>query len=205
MFGIIFVPGTINKRCLAKHLFHTVGNFKEFQLIFQCFCHCPPPLVAIKQLFFGFVESLYLGVENVHNLSKETKKLEVASRPTKCKHYYLYYNDFEFGWMFIKIQTWFPYSAQIYINDREYLSKLFDKNGVRYVMYHNSFSYVEDFEKAQELADGIHRYYWCVDQTAYPKPQDPKNAKPKNRLPNLILCLKIRNLGKVFGNLGQIA
>ena len=26
----------------------------------------------------------------------ETQNLEVASRPTKCKHYYLYYNDDEF-------------------------------------------------------------------------------------------------------------
>ena len=26
-----------------------------------------------------------------------TKKLEVTSRPAKCKHYYFYYNDAEFG------------------------------------------------------------------------------------------------------------
>ena len=29
----------------------------------------------------------------------ETEKLEVASRPTKCKHYYFYYNDKEFGFL----------------------------------------------------------------------------------------------------------
>ena len=59
--------------------------------------------------------------------NRETQKLEVTSRPTKCKHYYFYYNDEEFGWMFLKIQTWFPYNVQIYINGREYLSKIFDK------------------------------------------------------------------------------
>ncbi len=67
----------------------------------------------------------------------QTKKLETASWQTKCRHYYLYYNDVEFGWMFIKIQTWFPYNVQIYINGREYLSKLFDKNNINYEMYHN--------------------------------------------------------------------
>ena len=67
----------------------------------------------------------------------QTLKLETASRQTKCKHYYLYYNDEEFGWMFIKIQTWFPYNVQLYINGREYLSKLFDKNNINYEMYHN--------------------------------------------------------------------
>ena len=85
----------------------------------------------------------------------ETKKLEVTSRPTKCKHYYFYFNDEEFGWMFLKIQTWFPYNVQIYINGREYLSKIFDKNNVKYEMYNNSFSYLEDFSKAQKLADNF--------------------------------------------------
>lgn len=125
----------------------------------------------------------------------DTKQLEVTSRPTKCKHYYFYYNDKEFGWMYLKIQTWFPYNVQIYINGHEYLSKIFDKENIKYEMYHNSFSYIEDFDKAQKLADGIlnkkisasfdglvsqinsnlpniesifsHSYYWCIDQCEF--------------------------------------
>ena len=124
-----------------------------------------------------------------------TQKLEVTSRPTKCKHYYFYYNDEEFGWMFLKIQTWFPYNVQIYINGREYLSKILDKNNIKYEMYNNSFSYIDDFKKAQKLADNIldkkisdsfdgmikkinnllpniekifsHSYYWCIDQCEF--------------------------------------
>ena len=124
-----------------------------------------------------------------------TQKLEIASKATKCKHYYFYYNDEEFGWMFLKIQTWFPYNVQIYINGREYCSKLFDKNNIKYEMYNNSFSYIEDYEKAQEIANGIlneklsssfdglvsninnhlpkiekifnHSYYWCIDQCEF--------------------------------------
>ena len=97
--------------------------------------------------------------------------------------------------MFLKIQTWFPYNVQIYINGREYLSKLLDKNNIKYEMYNNSFSYIEDFEKAQKLADSIlnkkisdsfdglvekinihlpkirnifnHSYYWCIDQCEF--------------------------------------
>jgi len=125
----------------------------------------------------------------------ETQKLEVTSRPTKCKHYYFYYNDEEFGWMFLKIQTWFPYNVQVYINGREYLSKIFDKENIKYEMYNNSFSYIEDFDKAQKLANSIlnkkisdsfdglvskinnhlpniesifsHSYYWCIDQCEF--------------------------------------
>ena len=125
----------------------------------------------------------------------KTKKLEVTSRSTKCKHYYFYFHDEEFGLMFLKIQTWFPYNVQVYINGREYLSKLLDKNKIKYEMYNNSFSYIEDFEKAQKLADSIlnkkisdsfdglvekinihlpkirnifhHSYYWCIDQCEF--------------------------------------
>ncbi len=66
-----------------------------------------------------------------------------------------FFNDFEFGWMFFKIQTWFPFNVTIHINGREYLSKLFDKENIQYTMYNNSFSSVSDFDKAQNIADSI--------------------------------------------------
>ena len=127
--------------------------------------------------------------------NKQIQKLEVTQRPTKCKHYYFYYNDEEFGLMYLKIQTWFPYNVQIYINGHEYLSKILDKNNIKYEMYNNSFSYIEDFDKAQELANNILNqkisdsfdglinqinnllpnfnkifsasYYWCIDQCEF--------------------------------------
>ena len=125
----------------------------------------------------------------------ETQKLEPSIKDTKCKHYYLYFNDEEFGLMFFKLQTWFPYNVQIYINGREYCSKIFNKNNIQYEMYNNSFSSIDDFEKAQALADNIlnqklsasfdglankinnllpniketlnHSYYWCIDQCEF--------------------------------------
>ena len=144
----------------------------------------------------------------------ETQKLEVTSRPTKCKHYYFYYNDSEFGLMYLKIQTWFPYNVQIYINGREYLSKLLDKNNIKYEMYNNSFSYIEDFDKAQELAnnilnqkisssfDGLIKqinnllpnitkifsasYYWCIDQCEF---ATDINFKSRSDLENIYKTL----------------
>jgi hypothetical protein len=127
--------------------------------------------------------------------NKSTHMLEITSRSTKCKHYYFYYSDEEFGWMFLKIQTWFPYNVQVYINGREYVSRLLSQNNVPYEMYNNSFSYIGDFSAAQELADSIldkkisdsfdgmikkincllpaieeilnHSYYWCIDQCEF--------------------------------------
>ena len=146
--------------------------------------------------------------------NKETQKLEVTSKPTKCKHYYFYYNDSEFGLMYLKIQTWFPYNVQVYINGREYLSKLLDKNNIKYEMYNNSFSYIEDFDKAQELANGIlnqkisdsfdglikqinnllpnitkifsSSYYWCIDQCEF---ATDINFKSRSDLENIYKTL----------------
>ena len=135
----------------------------------------------------------------------ETKKLEPTIKNTKCKHYYLYYNDEQFGLMFFKIQTWFPYNVQIYINGREYCSKLFDKNNIKYEMFNNSFSYIDNFDNAQKIADNIlnkklsdsfdnivskinillpnikeklnHSYYWCIDQCEFATDINFKNRE----------------------------
>ena len=40
----------------------------------------------------------------------------LKSSSTKCLHYYLYYLDKELGFMFVKIQTWFPFNIQVYMS-----------------------------------------------------------------------------------------
>ena len=122
-------------------------------------------------------------------------RLIVKSCTTKCLHYYLYHLDKEFGFMFVKIQTWFPFNIQVYINGRELMKAVFDKNGISYQCYDNSFTDLSDVAKAQELADRFDSkklcrsldffassinpfldtvsnvfgqgYYWCVNQCEY--------------------------------------
>ncbi len=119
----------------------------------------------------------------------------LKSSVTKCLHYYLYYLDEEFGFMFVKIQTWFPFNIQVYINGRELMKHVFDQNGISYKYHDNSFTHLSDVAKAQELADsfdskklcrrldGFARsinpfldtvqksfgqgYYWCIDQCEF--------------------------------------
>lgn len=97
--------------------------------------------------------------------------------------------------MHVKLQTWFPFLIQVYINGREMMKHVFDKNGITYRMYDNSFFEISDIKKAQELADKFdskslcrqldffaHKvnpyldtieevfrqgYHWCVDQCEY--------------------------------------
>ena len=62
-------------------------------------------------------------------------RLELRSVDRKCKYYYLYYLDKHFGFMHVKLQTWFPFLIQVYINGREMMKHVFDENGITYKMY----------------------------------------------------------------------
>lgn len=85
--------------------------------------------------------------------NKETHKLEMKYMKRKCLHYYFYYLDKVYGFMFVKLQTWFPFTITVYINGRELMKRVFDANNITYAMYDNSFSFISDIDKAQELAD----------------------------------------------------
>lgn len=126
---------------------------------------------------------------------KENGLLELSTVNRKCKYYYFYYLDKKFGFMHVKLQTWFPFMIQVYINGREMMKHIFDENNISYRMYDNSFFEISDIQKAQELADKFdskslcrqldlfaHKanpyldtiekvfhqgYHWCVDQCEY--------------------------------------
>ena len=59
--------------------------------------------------------------------NKLTKKLELKWDKRKCKYYYLYYLDKDFGFMHIKIQSWFPFMVQVYINGHEWFKTTINK------------------------------------------------------------------------------
>jgi hypothetical protein len=92
--------------------------------------------------------------------NRETQKLEKTTQYRKCLHYYLYYMDKEFGFMHVKIQTWFPFHIQIYINGKSYLMQQLKKEGISFTNYNNSITYVEDIQRAQEISDKFQEKKW---------------------------------------------
>jgi hypothetical protein len=79
-------------------------------------------------------------------------KLEVVIRERRCLFLYFYYQHKEFGFMHARLQTWFPFQIQIYINGREWLTKQLDGKGIGYQRYDNSIVQVDDVKRAQEIA-----------------------------------------------------
>jgi hypothetical protein len=131
---------------------------------------------------------------DVHR-NRETKQLDLVQRSRKCLFVYQYWQHPQLGWMNARIQTWFPFSIQICLNGREWLAQQMKQRGMRYQKQDNCFTWVENWEKAQqllrqqlqtdwvELLDGIARglnplheeifaklplqYYWSTYQSEW--------------------------------------
>lgn len=83
--------------------------------------------------------------------NSETKKLELKLIKRKCLHLYFYYNHEKYGLLHVRLQTWFPFTIQICMNGREWLSRQMDKNGISYKKQENCFITISDIKKANKL------------------------------------------------------
>lgn len=93
--------------------------------------------------------------------NKQTKMLELRVELSKCKHYYHYYLDPQYGLRYTRLQSWFPYSCHVGLNGRDWLAKHMTAAGIRYEKKDNCFAWIEDFEAAQKLLDGQLETEWA--------------------------------------------
>ncbi len=125
----------------------------------------------------------------------KTHHLEVVHQRRKCLHFYFYFQDREFGFMHVRLQSWFPFTMQIYINGREWLARRLEQRHIRYQRYDNKITQVNDLAATKALCKKLaHRqwprvlnafarrvnphmeiirradfggYYWVIDQSEY--------------------------------------
>jgi hypothetical protein len=92
--------------------------------------------------------------------NRETQRLEVVRRPRQCLHFYWYLIDPDFGWMHVRLQSWAPYSIQVYVNGREWLARQLDRHGIAYSRSDNKITWVADVDAARQLCDSLTRTVW---------------------------------------------
>lgn len=88
-----------------------------------------------------------------HN--KETGHTYLKPTPGKCLHYYFYYIDADLGLVYLRVPTWCPFRLQFYCNGHSWLARQLMKAGIDYVMADNAFIRIDDWEKAQQLANSL--------------------------------------------------
>jgi hypothetical protein len=119
-------------------------------------------------------------------------RLAFTRRPQRVLYYYCL--DPEFGLMYVRLQTWFPFTIQVYVNGHEWLARQLVHNRVGFVQHDNAFTQLDHPRVAQRLADrfaklpwvrtlqrwarqvnpllrqawlGKAGYYWVIDQAEY--------------------------------------
>src|SRR6266404_4567738 len=79
----------------------------------------------------------------------QTKHIELKVEPRKCGHLYFYYEHSKFGFMHLRLQTWFPFEVSICLNGRHWLARQLDQAGIGYQKKENAFLRIADLEQAQ--------------------------------------------------------
>jgi len=81
--------------------------------------------------------------------NRQTKKIELRSERRKCGHFYFYYDHPRFGFMHLRLQTWFPFQVNLCLNGRHWLARQLDQAGIAYQKKDNTFLRLADFGQAQ--------------------------------------------------------
>lgn len=105
-----------------------------------------------------------------------THKLEIVRERRKCLHFYFYYFDTEFGFMHIRLQSWFPFTIQVYINGREWLGRQLEQQGIGTQRYDNCFLAIDDLNTAHDLCDRFAHREWPRVLDAFARRVNPKLA-----------------------------
>ena len=88
------------------------------------------------------------------------QKLQLQSALCKCLHYYVYLQDPMFGLVHVRMQSWLPFHTHLVINGREWLAHQMEAQHLKYARADNCFLWIEDFERAQQLANQQLNTHW---------------------------------------------
>lgn len=110
-------------------------------------------------------------------------QLTIRGEPGKCSHLYHYYLHPQFGWLYVRLQTWFPFEIQVGLNGREWLARQMDRAELPYTRSDNKFLWIRDWQRAQHLLDEQLRTDWVRELDALRQQVHPLHPAHLGRWP----------------------
>src|SRR5438477_8814606 len=86
---------------------------------------------------------------------KQTHRTFLRPDAGKCLHYYFYFIDAELGLIYLRVPTWCPFRLQFYCNGHSWLARQLTAAGIGFTLADNAFLRIDDWERAQTLANGL--------------------------------------------------
>jgi hypothetical protein len=84
---------------------------------------------------------------------RASQGIHLVIEPRMCTHFYHYFVHAGFGFMHVRVQSWFPFTVEVCLNGREWLARQMAQAGLGYEQADNCFLKLEDAVTAQALLD----------------------------------------------------
>jgi len=88
------------------------------------------------------------------------KRPQFVPAPRQQRVLYYYFLDPQFGLIHVRLQTWLPFTVQVYVNGHEWLAQQMVHQRLGFVQQHNAFTQLDDPAQAQRLADRFATLAW---------------------------------------------
>jgi hypothetical protein len=85
---------------------------------------------------------------------------QFVSRSRQQRVLYYYFLDPQFGLIHIRVQTWLPFTIQVYVNGHEWLAQQMLLKKLGFVQQDNAFTQLDDPAAAQRIADRFAGLNW---------------------------------------------
>ena len=100
-----------------------------------------------------------------------------VSRPRQQRVLYYYFLDPQLGLIHVRLQTWAPFTLQVYVNGHDWLAQQLLRLRIGFVQQHNAFLQIDDFAAAQRQADRFAQLDWPKILTRYGRLVNPLLAR----------------------------
>jgi len=105
-----------------------------------------------------------------------------VSRQVPQRVLYYYFFDKDLGLMHVRLQTWAPFTCQIYVNGHDYLARQLAQRGRAFQQLDNAFVQLGDAAEAQRLANRFAKLPWPKILDHYAKQVNPLLRKELREL-----------------------
>jgi len=75
--------------------------------------------------------------------------------------------------MYLRLQSWFPYTMQVYVNGHDWLARQMTQWGIGFTQHDNAFVDLNDPARAQKLADNFAKLPWVKQLARWARQINP--------------------------------
>ena len=106
-------------------------------------------------------------------LARAQSRPSFTCRKVPQRVLYYYFLDKDLGLMHVRLQTWAPFTCQVYANGHDYVARQLKKKGIAFEQVDNAFVKLDDPTATQRIADRFAKLKWPTILERYARQVNP--------------------------------